>query len=192
MIATAVGIRTNEGVVLASERRLSYGNYVMSKSAKKVFKVNKYAIAGAGLFGDLQTLIRIMNVQIKQYNIYNNRDLSVYSAAKLLSAILYSYKAFPFLSEIIVGGIDETGSHVFVLDPIGSVIEDDYTSVGSGSPVAIGIIESSYKRDMSIGEARELAIKAVKASIERDVMSGDGIDVLGLTKSGDFEEFIKI
>jgi len=37
--ATTVGVRCREGVVLASEKRVSYGLMVTSRSAKKVFKV---------------------------------------------------------------------------------------------------------------------------------------------------------
>ena len=33
--ATAVGISYNDGIVIASERRIAYGNFVVSKNTKK-------------------------------------------------------------------------------------------------------------------------------------------------------------
>ena len=37
--ATAVGITYNNGVVFASERRIAYGNFVVSKTTKKTFVI---------------------------------------------------------------------------------------------------------------------------------------------------------
>jgi len=37
--ATAVGITYDEGVVFASERRIAYGNFVVSKTTKKTFVI---------------------------------------------------------------------------------------------------------------------------------------------------------
>ncbi|MBP1358007.1 MAG: archaeal proteasome endopeptidase complex subunit beta [Sulfolobus sp.] len=189
--ATAIGVRVSEGVILGADRRLSYGSYVLSKSAKKVYRLGKFGIAGAGLFGDLQTLTRVMNVEIKYYELYHNRPISVRASAKLLSLILYQYKYMPFISEILFGGVDEQGPQLFVLDPIGSLIEDDYAAVGSGARVAIGVLENQYRKDLSLNEAKQLAINSLKASIERDVTSGDGIDLLIINKNGTIQdEFI--
>ncbi len=183
--ATAVGLRTNNAVILASEKRVSYGGFVMSKAGRKVFAIkDRYGMALAGLFADIQTLMRVMNIQLHQYEIENGRPLSVKSAARLLSVILYQYKFFPFLSEIIFGGIDESGPHLLVMDSLGSLIEDDYAAIGTGAPIAIGIIESKYSKDLSTEDAEKLAVDAVMAAIKRDAMSGDGVDVIVITPEG--------
>ncbi|WP_338600038.1 archaeal proteasome endopeptidase complex subunit beta [Sulfolobus tengchongensis] len=185
--ATAVGIKVDDGIVLASERRLSYGGYVLSKQAKKVYKIGKFLMAGAGIYGDLQTLTRIMNVEIKYYEISTGKPISVHAAAKLLSVILYQYKIMPFISEILFGGVDDKGPQLYVLDPIGSLIEDNYAAVGSGARIAIGVLESEYNPKMNLDTAIQLVTKAVKASIERDVTSGDGIDVATLDRQGNYK-----
>ena len=186
--ATSVGIKTKYGVVLASEKRVSYGGFVMSKAGRKVFLIkDRYGMALAGLFADIETLVRLMRVQIHHYEIENGRRLSVKSAARLLSVILYQYKYMPFLSEIIFGGIDEEGPHLLVMDSLGSLIEDNYAAIGSGAPIAIGIIESDYRDDLGINEAEKMAVEAIKAAIKRDVTSGDGIDTVVITESGSAE-----
>lgn len=182
--ATALGIRIDDGIVIAAERRLSYGGYVLSKQAKKISKVGKFLMAGAGIYGDLQTLTRVMNVQIKYYEMSTGRPISVRAAAKLLSVILYQYKIMPFISEILFGGIDNNGPQLYVLDPIGSLIEDSYAAVGSGARVAIGVLEAEYNPKMDLDSTVQLATKAMRASIERDVTSGDGIDIIALDKNG--------
>lgn len=191
--ATAVGIKVNDGVVLAAEKRVSYGGYVMSRVGKKVFLIkNRLGMACAGLFADIQTISRLMNVEIHRYEVETARPMSVKTAAKLLSAILYQYKYMPFLSEIIFGGVDTEGPHIFVIDPLGSLIEDDYAAIGTGAPIAIGIIEGEYSKDLSMEAAEKLAVKAVKAAISRDAVSGDGVDVVVIGKDNSYERSYKV
>jgi proteasome beta subunit len=54
--------------------------------------------------------------------------------------------------------------------------------------MALGVLDSEYKKEISREKARELAIKAIKSSIARDSASGDGIDVLITTSSGHIDE----
>ncbi len=191
--ATAVGIKTNEGVVLAAEKRVVYGGYVLSRVGKKVFLIKgRFGLACAGLFADIQTISRLMNVEIHRYELETSRTMNVRTAAKLLSIILYQYKYMPFLSEVIFGGIDEGGPHIFVMDPLGSLIEDDYASVGTGAPVAIGVIESEYRKDLTLEAAENLAVKAVRSAISRDAVSGDGVDVAVISRSGSYERFYQV
>jgi len=191
--ATAIGLKLRDAVVLAAEKRVSYGGYVMSRSGKKVFKVSdRVAIAAAGLFADMQTISRILSAEIRYRELLTSTRMRVRSIAKLLSTILYSYKYFPFLSEVLVGGVDDDGPHLFVLDFVGSLIEDDYAAVGTGASIAIGIIESEYSPEMSIEKARDLAVKAIKAAASRDVTSGDGIDLAIVTRDRVQEEFVPL
>lgn len=133
-----------------------------------------------------------MNVEIKYYEMYNSRKISARAAAKLLSVILYQNKVLPYISELLFGGVDEDGPKLFILDPIGSLIEDSYAAVGSGARVAIGVLEAEYNESLTSEAAKELAIKSMKSAVERDVMSGDGIDILIINKNNIYEDFIKI
>ncbi len=177
--ATTVGIRVRDGVVLASEKRVSYGGFIMSKSGKKVYLVADHiGLAFAGLFADMQALAKRLRAELQYYELSTGRKPRVQAAAKILSVILYSNKLTPFITEVLVGGVDDTGSRLYVLDPVGSLIEDDYAALGSGGAIAIGVLEAEYRRDMSIEEAEKLAEKAVRVAMERDAISGDGIDIL--------------
>ncbi|MEM3066652.1 MAG: proteasome subunit beta [Nitrososphaerota archaeon] len=183
--ATTLGIRSKSAVALASEKRLSYGYFVMSKSVRKVFQITpKIGAACAGFVADMQMLIRDATAVINLYRIENRTEPKVQTVAKVLSNYLFSSRFFPYLTESVVGGFDESGAHVIVLDPLGSMIEDDYAVVGSGAEIAIGIVESDYREDMTPKELYDLSIKAIKASIARDAASGNGIDVLIFTEKG--------
>ena len=183
--ATTLGIKGKDSVVLASEKRLAYGYFVVSKTVRKVFQItHRIGAACAGLVGDMQSLIRDAQAEVNLYRYRYRREPTVRSVAKILSNYLFSSRFLPYLTETIVGGFDEAGGHVIVLDPLGSMIEDDYAVVGTGAEIAIGVIESSYKPEMGMEELRELALKAIKASIARDAASGNGIDLLIFTDEG--------
>lgn len=180
-------------MVLASEKRISYGYSLMSKAGKKVFLVNdRIGVAFAGLISDAQAVLRRLAMEIRLYELEKNGRMSIRAAAKFLANLLYSQRWFPVFTETIIGGIDEGGFKLFVLDQLGSLIEDKYAAVGTGAALAISIIEGAYREDMTIEEGRELAIKAMKAAISRDVVSGDGIDLVIISNSGSKEEFIPV
>ncbi|MEM2320851.1 MAG: archaeal proteasome endopeptidase complex subunit beta [Candidatus Bathyarchaeia archaeon] len=189
--ATTVGIVCSSGVILASEKRVSYGNFVLSRSAKKVFKISDHiGAACAGLVSDMQILIREVGVYANLFKLETGRPISIKAAAKVISSLLFSSRLLPYITETIVGGVDDEGPSLYVLDLLGSVIPDKYAAVGSGAEIAIGVLESEYKEGMSIEEGKNLVIKAIKSAISRDAMSGDGIDLLIITKNGAKEESI--
>ncbi len=190
--ATTVGIVCKDGVVLASEKRVSYGNLVLSRSGKKVFKITpNIGAACAGLISDMQILVREMGAYANLFKLEVNRPITVRAAAKLMSNLLFSRRLFPLITQTVVGGVDEDGPALYVLDVLGSNIPDNYTAVGSGAEMAMGVLEESYKQDMTVEEGKELAKRAIMSAISRDAMSGDGIDMLIITKDGIREESIK-
>ena len=187
--ATTVGVVCKDGVILAAERRVTYGYFIMSKSGKKVFKVaDKIGAACAGIVADMQILTREVGAYLKLYSYEREQSVTVRTAAKLMGSMLFERRYFPYLAQTIVGGIDESGPKLFVLDPLGSVIEDKFTAVGSGSEIAMGLLESDFKDGMSVEEAKGLVRKAVKAASARDIGSGEGLDMLLITNSGIREE----
>ncbi|MCW3982421.1 MAG: archaeal proteasome endopeptidase complex subunit beta [Candidatus Bathyarchaeota archaeon] len=191
--ATTVGVVFHGGVLLAAEKRVTYGGFIMSRGGRKVFKVtDRIGVACAGLVGDMQILAREMEAQTNLYSMDVGRPISVQSASKLLANVLFNRRYAPLITQTIVGGLDEDGApSLYVLDVLGSLIPDKYAAVGSGTETAIGVIEEGYKDNISLKDAKELVIRAVKAAINRDAMSGDGLDILIITKDGVTEESVK-
>jgi len=190
--ATTVGVVFNDGVILASEKRVSYGYLIVSKGGKKVFKItDKIGAACAGLVSDMQILSREMEAYVNLFTLDTGRPISVRSTAKLMSNLLFNRRLAPLITQTIVGGTDDEGPSIYVLDVLGSVIPDKYAVVGSGTEIAMGVLEESYKEGMSKEEAKDLVVRSVRSAISRDVMSGDGIDFLTITQEGIQEETMK-
>jgi len=191
--ATTVGVVCSDGVILASEKRVSYGHLVVSHAGKKVFKITEMiGAACAGLVSDMQILVREVEAYANLFRLEVGRLIAVKSAAKMMSNLLFGRRLFPLITQTVVGGIDDEGPSLYVLDVLGSNIPDKYTAVGSGAEIAIGVLEEGYKEGMLVEEGKELVTGAIKSAISRDAMSGDGIDFLVITKDGIKEETIKL
>lgn len=174
--ATTVGVVCKDGVVLASERRLSYGYFVMSKTARKTFKItDRIGTACAGLISDMQILAREVGAYVTLYSYERERSTSVRTAAKIMANLLFERRMFPLLTQTIIGGVDEEGPSMYVLDPIGSLIQDKYTSVGTGAEIAMGLLEAEYREDLTVEEGKTLVSKAVKTAVSRDIGSGEDL-----------------
>ncbi len=190
--ATTIGAIFADGVILAAEKRVTYGYFIMSKGGKKVFKVtDRIGVACAGLVGDMQILAKEMEAQANLYSMDVGRKISVRSAAKLMANVLFNRRYAPLFTQTIVGGLDEDGPSLFVLDVLGSLIPDKYAVVGSGTEIAMGVLEEGFKDEMTADEAKELVTRSIKSAVNRDSMSGDGIDFLIITKDGIKEESVK-
>jgi proteasome beta subunit len=187
--ATTIGLVYAGGVILASEKRVSYGSMVMSRTGKKVFKItDRIGAACAGLVSDMQVLVREIEAYAKLFRFDAKRPMTVKSAAKVMSNILFNRRMIPLITQTIVGGMDDDGPSIYVLDVIGSVLPDKYAAVGSGAQIATGVLEEGYKDNMSKQDAKALVLRAIKSAISRDTMSGDGVDFLTITKEETEEE----
>ena len=190
--ATTIGLVCADGVILASEKRVTYGNFVMSKGGKKVFKISdRIGVACAGLVGDMQILTREVEAQANLFSMEVGRPITVRAASKLMANILFNRRYAPLITQTIVGGLDDEGQSLYVLDVLGSLIPDKYAAVGSGTEIAVGVLEESFREGMNLEEAKALVTRSIKSAISRDAMSGDGIDFLIITKDGIVEESTK-
>lgn len=185
---TTLGMICKDGVVLAAEKKSTLGYLIASKESEKVLRLDDHiALTIAGASGDAQALARYMRAELKLFSIQNQRKISVKGAASLLSNILQGgrWSYLPYMVQLILAGYDE-GPGIYTLDAIGSVEEEKkFFSTGSGSPMALGVLEDGYKDGISIEEASKLAVRAIKSAIERDIGSGGkAIDVAVINKDG--------
>ncbi len=180
-MTTIVGIKTKEGVVLGSDKRASKGFFIGSKITQKIAKIDDtLAIAIAGQLSDAEYLIKVAKAERKLMELRRGFALTVKESARLIANLTYTglrnYQ--PYFVELLVAGVDEQGGHVYTADMSGAVIGEDFASSGSGSPIAYGVLESLYHKDVTNEEAKDIASKAVAAAMERDPGSGNGIDTI--------------
>ncbi len=187
---TTVGIMCKDGIILAADRRATSGYLIAHKKTQKIHEITKdIAVTMAGTASDAQLLIRIAKAEIRLKDIRVDRDTTVKEAANLFGRMIYAnirkMSLIPGISHFIMGGRDKTGFYLYDLFADGTISEiDDYISSGSGSVMAYGVLDTLFKKDMTIDEGIKLATKAVNAALQRDIASGDGLDVVTITKDG--------
>ncbi len=188
---TTIGIVCKEGIVLAADKRVTLGGQIVSnKKVDKVVKItDNMAVTTAGSVSDIQLVVKLIKAELNLKRIRTNRDSTMKESVNLLGSIVYQNirKFSPILAVtgFLVGGKDNEGLYLYNVGPDGSImIEDDYSSVGSGMEFAYGVLDTLYKSGMSIQDGIKLGIKAVNAAMQRDTATGEGIDVVTITKEG--------
>lgn len=183
---TTVGMVCTDGVILASERRATMGNFIASSTAKKVYQVDDLVgMTTAGGVGDAQSLVRIITAETRLHKMRTHEPMKVKSVATLMSNILSGNRYYPYYVQLLMGGVDRDGPMLFSLDALGGQIEETkVVATGSGSPTAYGVLEDRYLPDISMDEGAELAVRALSSAMKRDSASGDGMVVVKITKDG--------
>jgi len=182
---TTLGVVCRDGVMLASDTRVTMGFYVAHKHGKKIYKIDDHlAMTIAGTLADAQRTVDILTANAQLYKINMGRPMPVNSAARLVANLLFSSRYVPLLTQVLVGGIDDTGPHIYSLDPFGSLTEEKCVATGSGSPIAYGVLEDKFREDMSVKELLPIVAKAVGAAMKRDAASGDSFNIAIIDEKG--------
>jgi proteasome beta subunit len=182
---TTIGLVCKNSVVLASDTRVTMGSYVAHKHGKKIYKIDDHlAMTISGGVADAQRTVDILKVNAQLYKLNMDRPIPVSSAARLIANLLFSSRYAPLIAQVLIGGMDDTGPHVFSLDPFGSLTEEKCVATGSGSPIAYGILEDRFKEDMPAKEVLPVIVKAVDSAMKRDAASGDSFNVAVIDVKG--------
>lgn len=182
---TTIGVVCKDGVILASDTRVTMGFFIAHKHGKKVYKIDDHlGMTIAGTVADAQKVVDILIANAQLYRINMNRPIPVSSAARIIANLLFSARYLPLSTQVLIGGLDDTGPHVYNLDPYGSLHEEKSVATGSGSQLAFGVLEDQYKEDMSIEEMLPIIAKAVNSAMRRDVASGDNYNITVIDSMG--------
>lgn len=182
---TTIGLVCKNSVVLASDTRVTMGSYVAHKHGKKIYKIDDHlAMTISGGVADAQRTVDILKINAQLYKLNMDRPIPVSSAARLIANLLFSSRYAPLIAQVLIGGMDDTGPHVFSLDPFGSLTEEKCAATGSGSPIAYGILEDRFKENMPTEEILPVIVKAVDSAMKRDAASGDSFNVAVIDGKG--------
>jgi len=178
-LTTTVAIRCDGGVVLGTESQATLGFLVASDTAPKIHKVTDHiAMTISGSVADCQQIVNSVRAIANLEELEKGREMTVKAVSQLTASILFRNRMFPLISMLIVGGVDANGAHIYSLDPLGSMLEEErFTATGSGSVVAFGVLEDEYREKMTLEEGKDLAIRAVRAARKRDIGSGGAIQI---------------
>ncbi len=186
---TTIGIVCSDGIVLAADKRATAGNFIADREVDKVIPiVDDIAVTIAGVVSEVQRVVKIARAELKLLEVRTNRKVTVKETANLLTGINYGNIRTMgdwAIAAFLVGGKDVNGFSLYEVNPDGSIKKHDkFVSDGSGSVFAYGVLESKYKKGISVNDAVTLAVDAINSAQLRDNASGSGFDVWTITKDG--------
>lgn len=187
---TTLALMCKDGIVMAADKRATSGYLISYKKFEKImFITDNIAVTVAGTVSDVQLLAKYIKAELRLKKIRTGKENTVKEASNLLATLVYSnirkMSMIPGISHFLIGGKDQFGFHIYDLSPDGSIVEvDDYISSGSGSVMVFGVLETLYKNNLSVEEGMKLAVKCINAAIQRDIATGNGIDIVTVTKDG--------
>ena len=182
---TTLGLVCTDGIVMATEMRATMGNLIGHKTTQKLFRISdNMALTVAGLVGDAQMLARWLSAEVKLYELKTGTTMSLKAASTLMANIMNGRRYMPFWVQLLLGGIDSEGGHVYSLDAAGGSIPDKFQTTGSGSPFVYGVLEDRFMEDLSVEQGKELGVRALTAAMKRDSASGDGISMCVIDSNG--------
>jgi proteasome beta subunit len=182
---TTVGLVCSDGVVLATDTRVTAGGFIAHKRGKKLLRIDdNIAMTISGGVADAQNVVDTLKYYANIYRIERGRLMPVKSAAQIVSNMLFSSRLYPYIADVLVGGVDSTGGSIYNVDFFGSMNQEKMVATGSGSPVAYGVLEGEFKEGMPAAKAYPLAAKAIITAMRRNIATGDHFDVAVLDKAG--------
>lgn len=187
---TTLGIMVKDGVILAADKRATAGNFIANKEIRKIIEINEeMALTVAGTVSDVQLIAKLLKAELKLKEIKTGRKNTVREAANLLAGMVYhnirKFSVIPGISHFLFAGTDQFGVTMYEIYPDGSINEvKDFVSSGSGSVMAYGVLETTYKKGLGLKEGEELAMQGMKAALSRDSASGNGYDMILITPKG--------
>src|SRR3989344_8332951 len=154
---TTIGIKWSDGIVLLADKRSSAGHLVANKEQEKISMIaDNIAVTQAGLVSDAQLLTKLIKAELRLLSIRRGGEsVKVKEAANLLATFLYhnlrKMSMVPGIVGFLLAGADSEGLKLYDLGMDGSVTEHkDFTASGSGSELALGVLESLYAHEMDI------------------------------------------
>jgi proteasome beta subunit len=181
---TTVGMVCKDGVVLATDTRVTAGGYVAHRQGKKVYQVDKHlGMTIAGVVADAQDIVEVLKANTRIFQLEKDRPMPVSAATRLTANMLFQNRG-ALMVQALVGGVDDTGPHLFSIDPLGSVSEESCIATGSGSPVAYGVLESQFHEGLTVQEGIVVAAQAIFSAMKRNAYTGDSFAVVVIDESG--------
>ncbi|KAL3935238.1 MAG: hypothetical protein SGBAC_009201 [Bacillariaceae sp.] len=176
---TCVGILAKDGIVMASERRITSGLLAPAKVSEKTYQLCKHAACNvAGLTADANILIDQARLRAGRYQYQYQEPIPL----EQLVEHVCNYKQFytqrgglrPFGVAFLFAGYDEHhGFQLYQSDPSGNYSGWKATVIGANNQAGKSLLKSEYKTGEEaeesipdLQEALKLAVKVLNKTMD--------------------------
>eukprot|EP00048_Salpingoeca_helianthica_P015126 m.225175 g.225175 ORF g.225175 m.225175 type:complete len:247 (-) comp16634_c0_seq1:164-904(-) len=202
--STAIGIQTQDGVLIAVEKRIT-SPLMDPSSIEKIVEIDAHiACAMSGLTPDARTMIERARVEAQNYWFTYNEPMRVESVTSAVCNLAMQFgegddaedgaMSRPFGVALLIGGIDTLGPKktpiLFQADPSGTYIRYDAKAIGSGSEGAQAVLQDKYDKSMSFERAETLALEILKQVMEEKINAAN-VEVASVKVDSKFHVYSK-
>jgi len=182
---TTVGIKFKGGIALIVDKRIT-SRLIEPSSIEKIFKIDEHiGCATSGLVADARALVERARIEAQINRLTYESPIQVKALARKICDFKQTYTQYggvrPFGTALLIGGVDDTGAHLFATDPSGAMMEYKATAEGEGRDAAMEYFEKNYEEGMSMKKAIDLGIEAIKR-VKKD--KGGEIEIGIIDKRG--------
>lgn len=154
--STAIGVATNEGVVLGVEKRVT-STLLETSSVEKIVEIDRHiGCAMSGLQADARSMVEHARVECQSHAFNYNESLRVESCTQAICDLALrfgesadgeeSIMSRPFGVALLIAGYDEDGPSLYHAEPSGTFYRYDAKAIGSGSEGAQAELQNEYHK----------------------------------------------
>ncbi|MDG5775410.1 archaeal proteasome endopeptidase complex subunit alpha [Haloarculaceae archaeon H-GB11] len=177
----SIGVRTEDGVVLAVDKRIR-SPLMERSSVEKIHKADDHiGIASAGHVADARQLIDFARRESQVNQLRYGERIDVETLTKAVTDHIQQYTqvggARPFGVALIIAGIDKDGKpRLYETDPSGTPYEWKALAVGADRGDIREYLEENYSESLDLDGGVGLALQAL-ASVNDDQLAPEGIGI---------------
>ena len=148
---TIVACVYDGGVVLGADTRVSTGIYVSNRASDKMTVLEDTTVmCRSGSAADTEAIASFVRYHVEQIGMERNGPLDVRTVARIANQINYQNKGanqgLGLSAYMIIGGWDEKhGAQVYSCTAGGNMIQNKWTTDGSGSTFIWGFMDEGFK-----------------------------------------------
>jgi len=184
----AVGVLSEEGIVLAAEKKITSKLLEVSKTSEKMYVIDKHAAcAVAGITADANILINQARITAQRYFYTYQEPIPMEHLVQLICNTKQGYTQFgglrPFGTSFLFAGWDvHYGFQLYQSDPSGNYGGWKATAIGANSTAAQSILKSDYKEGMTLKDALNLAVKVLSKTMDSTTLTTDRLELSTVVK----------
>eukprot|EP00002_Diphylleia_rotans_P015232 TRINITY_DN2952_c0_g1_i1.p1 TRINITY_DN2952_c0_g1~~TRINITY_DN2952_c0_g1_i1.p1 ORF type:complete len:245 (-),score=54.93 TRINITY_DN2952_c0_g1_i1:408-1142(-) len=184
-----IGILSQEGVVLASEKKITSKLLEPTKTEKMYRLDDHIACAVAGITSDANILINYARLASQRYLLTYQEPMPLEQLVQSVCDRKHGYTQYgglrPFGVSFLYAGWDQHyGFQLLESDPSGNYGGWKAAAIGANNSSAQSILKSEYKEGMTLKEALSLAIKVMSKTMDSTTLSTEKLEFATFTRKG--------
>jgi len=187
---SAIGVLTNYGIILATEKQTVSALLEQSKHSEKIFALDKhlYCVV-SGVTADANYLIDYARLSGQQYR-FAFRDIQpidqfIQNICDLKQRYTQIGGIRPFGAAFLYAGHDhDSGYQLYSSDPSGNYVGWKAKAIGNNNEAANSYLKEKYKEDLSLYDGLDLAVQTLAKALT-STLTPEKIEIMTIVKKSD-------